>query len=110
MDDACGFSLSVILMIYCWLVLLLVIDMWDGIIATILVCCFGCSDTIPGDAPPQTAPPSPDAVEESALAVLKNTAVALSSCVYQALCDSDAFKVKQKDGLVRAVVYNIGVG
>ncbi|XP_043192763.1 dmX-like protein 2 isoform X3 [Amphibalanus amphitrite] len=48
----------------------------------------------------QTAPPSPNVVEESALAVLKNTAVALSSCVYQALCDSDAFKVKQKDGLV----------
>jgi hypothetical protein len=42
------------------------------------------------------SPPMPSRTHFSEVFVLRDLAVALSACIYQSLCDSDTFSVKQQ--------------
>jgi hypothetical protein len=42
------------------------------------------------------SPPMPLRSHVSEVVVLRDLAVALSACIYQSLCDSDTFSVKQQ--------------
>jgi hypothetical protein len=42
------------------------------------------------------SPPVPSRTHFSEVFVLRDLAVALSACIYQSLCDSDTFSVKQQ--------------
>lgn len=47
-------------------------------------------------------PPMPTRTHFSEVFVLRDLSVALSACIYQSLCDSDTFSVKQQqDGSVK---------